>query len=37
MSRVLITGSLGTLGTPLTAELRERGHEVFGCDLRHCS
>lgn len=37
MSRVLITGSLGTLGTPLTRELKARGHSVFGCDLRHCS
>jgi dTDP-glucose 4,6-dehydratase len=35
MSRVLITGSLGTLGRPLTFELSERGHVVFGCDLAH--
>lgn len=35
--RVLVTGSLGTLGTPLVDELRERGHYVFGCDLAHCS
>jgi dTDP-glucose 4,6-dehydratase len=34
--RALVTGSLGTLGRPLTKELRERGHDVFGCDLRHC-
>ena len=34
--RVLITGVLGTLGTPLADELRERGHEVFGVDLAHC-
>ena len=33
--RVLITGSEGTLGRPLTAELKSRGHEVFGCDLFH--
>jgi len=33
--RVLITGSLGTLGRPLTSELSERGHRVFGCDLMH--
>jgi dTDP-glucose 4,6-dehydratase len=33
--RVLITGSLGTLGVPLTFELSERGHIVFGCDLQH--
>lgn len=35
MKRILITGSLGTIGRPLTAELAERGHIVFGCDLRH--
>jgi dTDP-glucose 4,6-dehydratase len=35
MSRVLITGSLGTLGVPLTFELSDRGHAVYGCDLRH--
>ena len=33
--RVLITGSLGTLGRPLTFELAERGYQVFGCDLAH--
>lgn len=33
--RVLVTGSLGVLGTPLVAELRHRGHEVWGCDRRH--
>lgn len=33
--RVLVTGSLGTIGTPLVNLLRTRGHEVFGCDLRH--
>jgi len=33
--RVLITGSLGSLGVPLTFELSERGHIVFGCDLHH--
>lgn len=36
MSRILITGSLGVLGTPLTFELSERGHQVYGTDLRHC-
>ena len=35
--RVLITGSLGTLGVPLTFELSGRGHMVFGCDLAHSS
>jgi dTDP-glucose 4,6-dehydratase len=33
--RVLVTGSLGTLGVPLVDELRGRGHDVFGCDIRH--
>ena len=33
--RVLVTGSLGVLGQPLVTELRNRGHEVWGCDLRH--
>ncbi len=33
--RILVTGSLGTLGRPLVAELRERGHEVWGTDLTH--
>ena len=33
--RVLVTGSLGTLGRPLVAELRERGHNVWGCDRMH--
>ena len=33
--RVLITGSLGTIGVPLTFELANRGNAVFGCDLRH--
>ncbi len=33
--RTLVTGSLGTLGRPLVAELRRRGHVVFGCDLSH--
>ena len=35
MARVLITGSLGTIGVPLTFELSDRGHAVFGTDLRH--
>jgi len=33
--RILVTGALGTLGQPLVTELRGRGHEVYGCDLRH--
>jgi dTDP-glucose 4,6-dehydratase len=35
MSKILVTGCMGTLGTPLVAELRRRGHEVWGCDLQH--
>lgn len=35
--RFFVTGALGTLGRPLVKELRERGHEVTGCDLRHSS
>lgn len=37
MSRILVTGSEGTLGTPLVKELRRRGHEVWGCDLKHAN
>jgi len=37
MAKVLVTGSRGTLGTPLVAELWRRGHEVWGCDLQHFS
>lgn len=33
--RILVTGSKGTLGTPLVKELLKRGHEVWGCDLQH--
>ncbi|HMD90202.1 MAG TPA: NAD(P)-dependent oxidoreductase [Anaerolineaceae bacterium] len=35
MSRILVTGSKGTLGTPLVNELQKRGHEVWQCDLQH--
>ena len=35
MSRILVTGCKGTLGTPLVEELQARGHEVWGCDLQH--
>src|SRR6267142_2897119 len=35
MARILVTGSAGTLGTRLVTELRARGHEVTGADLRH--
>jgi dTDP-glucose 4,6-dehydratase len=33
--RILITGSEGFVGSALKAELRKRGHEVWGCDLMH--
>ncbi len=35
MSRIFVTGGLGTVGTHLVAELRSRGHEVWVCDLPH--
>src|SRR5919197_3869870 len=35
MSKVLVTGSQGTLGQPLVEELRRRGHDAWGCDLQH--
>jgi dTDP-glucose 4,6-dehydratase len=35
MATILVTGSNGTLGRPLVAELRRRGHTVWGCDLQH--
>ncbi len=35
MARILVTGSDGTLGRPLVAVLRTRGHDVWCCDLQH--
>lgn len=35
MSKILVTGSKGTLGTPLVSELQKRGHEVWQSDLQH--
>lgn len=35
MFKILVTGSKGTLGTPLVKELSERGHKVWQCDLSH--
>jgi dTDP-glucose 4,6-dehydratase len=35
MSKVLVTGSLGTLGRPLVRELTARGHDVWQVDLQH--
>lgn len=37
MSRILVTGSEGTLGRKLVTELEQRGHDVWGCDLMHSS
>ena len=37
MSRVLVTGCGGALGTPLVRELRRRGHDVWGCELQHAA
>jgi dTDP-glucose 4,6-dehydratase len=33
MSRILVTGGRGFIGTNLTAELRSRGHDVWTCDI----
>lgn len=33
--RILVTGSQGTLGTPLVRELESRGHVAWGTDLQH--
>lgn len=33
--RILVTGTLGTLGQKLVTELERRGHNVYGCDLMH--
>jgi dTDP-glucose 4,6-dehydratase len=35
MSKILVTGSKGTLGRPLVRELKHRGHEVWQVDLQH--
>lgn len=35
MSKILVTGSEGTIGRPLVVELANRGHEVWRCDLAH--
>jgi len=35
MAKILITGVMGTLGTPLKVELERRGHDVWGVDLQH--
>lgn len=35
MAKILVTGSLGTLGRPLVRELKARGHDVWQCDMPH--
>lgn len=35
MSKILVTGALGTIGRHLVFELRSKGHEVWLLDLRH--
>lgn len=37
MARILVIGSSGTIGRPLTAELTKGGHDVYTSDLRHSS
>ena len=33
--RILVTGRLGVVGTPLVRELKKRRHEVWVCNLMH--
>ena len=33
MSKILVTGGRGFIGTNLTHELRQRGHDVWTCDI----
>ncbi|MCH9030889.1 MAG: NAD(P)-dependent oxidoreductase, partial [candidate division Zixibacteria bacterium] len=35
MSKILVTGCMGTLGRPLVTYLKRQGHEVWGADLQH--
>ena len=35
MSKILVTGGLGTIGTGLVNELNSRGHDVYSIDLVH--
>jgi dTDP-glucose 4,6-dehydratase len=34
--KILITGSMGVIGSKLFKKLKEQGHDVFGLDLFHC-
>ena len=34
MSRILVTGSAGLIGSVVAKKLTERGHEVIDCDIR---
>ncbi len=33
--KIMVTGGLGFIGSHLVTELRNRGHEVWTCDIRH--
>lgn len=35
MAKILVTGSQGVVGTQLVEELKQKGHDVYGVDLRH--
>jgi dTDP-glucose 4,6-dehydratase len=35
MTKILVTGGLGFIGSNLIPELKSRGHEVWVCDLKH--
>jgi dTDP-glucose 4,6-dehydratase len=35
--KILVTGALGAVGSPLTDELERRGHDVWACDVGHSS
>jgi len=37
MSKILVTGGLGTVGKPLSKELENRGHEIWISDRAHSS